>query len=218
MTMTGKERLLAALRHESTDRVPWVPFAGVHAGKLKGHSATEVLTDVDKLVESLLAVNALYMPDGQPVVFDLQIEAEILGCELLWADEAPPSVATHPLATNMIVPTHLPTATDGRLPMVLEAMRRLKTAVGEQTALYGLITGPLTLASHLRGTEIFMDTFDHPDYVHALLAYTRDVALRMAELYLAAGMDVIAVVDPIVSQISPRTFKQFLHAPFADAV
>jgi len=215
MAMTGKERLFTAMRHEETDAVPWTPFAGVHAGKLKGYSATEVLTDADKLSESLLAVNHLYMPDGQPVVFDLQIEAEILGCGLLWADEAPPSVSTHPLANEMAVPTRLPEAADGRLPVVLEAMRRMKAAVGEHTALYGLVTGPLTLASHLRGSEIFMDTFDHPDYVHALLAYTRDVALRVASLYIEAGMDVIAVVDPIVSQVSPRTFKQFLHVPFA---
>ena len=68
MAMTGKERVFAALRHETPDAVPWVPFVGVHAGKLKGYNATEMLTDVDKLVDALLAVNQLYMPDGQPVV------------------------------------------------------------------------------------------------------------------------------------------------------
>jgi len=216
MAMTGKERVFAALRHETPDTVPWVPFAGVHAGKLKGYRATEMLTDVDKLVDALLAVNQLYMPDGQPVVFDLQIEAEILGCELLWADEAPPSVATHPLAAQMVVPTHIPGPDDGRLPIVLEGMRRLKAAVGANTALYGLVTGPLTLASHLRGSDIFMDMFDHPEYVRALLAYTTAVARRIATLYREAGMDVIAVVDPLVSQVSPRTFKQYLHEPFTD--
>lgn len=212
--MNGKERLLATLRHETTDHAPWVPFAGVHAGLLTGVDATEVLTDVDKLVASLLEVNRLYMPDGQPVVFDLQIEAEILGCELLWAEKAPPSIATHPLASDMTIPTHLPEATDGRLPVVLEAMRRVKAQVGETTALYGLVTGPLTLASHLRGSDLFMDFYDHPDFVRDLLAFCRDVALRLTELYLQAGMDVIAVVDPIVSQVSPRTFKQTLIEPF----
>ena len=98
--------------------------------------------------------------------------------------------------------------------MILDAMRQMKRPVGDHTALYGLICGPMTLASHLRGTEIFMDMFDHPDYLNALLAYSRDVALRMAELYLEAGMDVIAVVDPLVSQVSPRHFKQFLLEPF----
>ena len=214
--ISGKENLFSVLRHEKTDTVPWVPFAGVHAGKLKGYSAREVLTDSDKLLESLLEVNKLYCPDGQPVVFDLQIEAEILGCELLWAENAPPSVITHPLAADMRVPEVIPAAADGRLPLILDVMGKFKAEVGEHTALYGLITGPFTLASHLRGTEIFMDTIDKREYLIELLAYTSKVAQEMARLYVEAGMDVIAVVDPVISQISPRMFKKFMHQPFSD--
>lgn len=81
--MNGKERITRLLKKEKVDRVPWVPFAGVHAGKLKGYTAREILQDKDKLVESLLEVKKIFKPDGMPVVFDLQIEAEILGCELL---------------------------------------------------------------------------------------------------------------------------------------
>jgi uroporphyrinogen decarboxylase len=213
---SGKSLLFSTLRHEETRSVPWVPFAGVHAGKLRGYSAMELLTDGEKLLESLIEVNRVYDPDGQPVVFDLQIEAEILGCELMWAKYSPPSVATHPLAETMAIPTLLPEKTQGRLPMILDVMRRMKAEVGEKTALYGLVTGPFTLASHLRGTEVFMDMIDHVDYVHALLAYTAEVAKRVSEYYIQAGMDVIAVVDPVVSQISPRHFKKFMDGPFKD--
>jgi len=52
--------------------------------------------------------------------------------------------------------------------------------------------------------------------VHALLAYTAEVAKRISEFYIQAGMDVIAVVDPVVSQISPRHFKKFMDEPFKD--
>jgi len=212
----GKELMLATLRHETPGAVPWVPFAGVHAGKLRGFSALEVLQQPAKLLEALLAVHQLYDPDGQPVIFDLQVEAEILGCELAWAPFAPPSVVSHPLETRLELPKHLPEPDEGRLPMILETMRKMKEMVGEQTALYGLICGPMTLASHLRGTDIFMDTFDHPDFLQALIGYCRDVNLRMAELFRQAGMDVIAVVDPVVSQVSPRHFKQYLLQPFSE--
>jgi uroporphyrinogen decarboxylase len=212
----GKDRLLKTLRHEKTRALPWVPFAGVHAGKLKGYTAREVLTDGDKLLESLLEVNRLYNPDGQPVLFDLQVEAEILGCDLAWAEDAPPSVASHPLAGTQDLPDQMPTAADGRLPLILDVMENMKAMVGDHTALYGLVTGPFTLASHLRGTDIFLDTLDNPDYLHSLMAYTARFAQRMAELYIAAGMDVIAVVDPVTSQISPRTFTTYLADPFTD--
>ncbi len=56
----------------------------------------------------------------------------------------------------------IPGPNDGRIPVICRAMRRVKAAVGESTALYGLITGPLTLASHLRGSSIFMDIYEHP--------------------------------------------------------
>lgn len=214
--MTGKELLLRTLRHEQLEAIPWVPFAGIHAGKLTGYTAREVLSDADKLFTSLLAVNQTYAPDGQPIVFDLQVEAEILGCDLHWADNAPPAVVSYPLAERMELPTRLPQPTDGRLPLILDVMRRIKQAVGEHTALYGLICGPLTLASHLRGTEIFMDMFFNEEFLHSLLAFTRDVNIRMAEMYIEAGMDVIAVVDPLVSQISPAHFAALLTRPFIE--
>ena len=216
--MQPKDLVLATLRHEKTEQVPWVPFAGVHAGLLLGYDAEEVLTDGNKLLASLLEVNKLYRPCGQPVVFDLQLEAEILGCDLVWTKDGPPSVKTHPLEENPVVPCKctIPTADDGRLPMVLEVMRRMKAAVGETTALYGLICGPFTLASHLRGNDIFMDMFDDEEFVLNLLEYCTAVGKRMAELYIKAGMDVIAVVDPLVSQVSSAHFEDFLSASFKD--
>ncbi len=123
----GKDLVFSALRHEQLDRTPWVPFVGVHAGKFLGYNATQVLSNGEILLECLLKTNQLYNPDGQPVVFDLQIEAEILGCSLLWAEKAPPSVSVHPLAKDKTIPTKLPEATDGRLPMILESCGNLKS-------------------------------------------------------------------------------------------
>lgn len=214
--MRPENCLTKTLRHEKTDTLPWVPFAGVHAGKLVGKTAKQVLTDEAVLLEALLAVNRLYKPHGQPVMFDLQIEAEILGCELVWAEDGPPSVRTHPLAETATVPCRctLPTEEDGRIPMVLRTMRRMKEQVGGHTLLYGLVCGPFTLASHLRGNDLFMDMFDDEDYVHGLLDYCAECCKRMAGFYTGAGVDVIALVDPLVSQISSAHFETFLSKPY----
>jgi len=212
----GKELIFQTLRHEKTDSIPWVPFAGVHAGKLKGYNAEQMLKEEDALVESILEANKLYAPDGLPLIFDLQVEAEILGCDLLWAKNNPPSVMNHPLAEEKTVPCmcKIPTPESGRLPMILSAMRRVKAEIGEETALYGLICGPFTLASHLRGTEIFMDMAMDPAYVKELVGYCAQVAIAMSEMYIEAGMDVIAVVDPLISQVSPRHIEKLLLEPF----
>lgn len=216
--MTPKQTLIATLNHEATEQVAWVPFAGVHAGKLLGYKASEVLQDGDKLFQSLMEVNKLYKPSGQPVIFDLQVEAECLGCELVWADDAPPSVAKHPLEgeDELETPCYctIPTKESGRIPMILDVMKRMKEAVGDTTALYGLICGPFTLATHLRGNDIFMDMYDDEEAVEKFLAYCNAVAMKMADYYIEAGMDVIAVVDPLISQISSAHFEQFMSEPF----
>ncbi len=212
----SKELIFQTLRHEKTNEIPWVPFAGVHVGKIKGYSAEEVLRDEDKLVECLIEANKLYTPDGLPVIFDLQVEAEILGCQLMWAENNPPSVKSHPLAGEKTIPCSckIPTPEAGRLPMILSAMRRVKEAIGEETALYGLICGPFTLASHLRGTDIFMDMVSDPGYVKDLVNYCTQVAIAMSQMYIDAGMDVIAVVDPLVSQVSPKHIEKMLSEGF----
>jgi len=214
----GKLQLFETFRHNATERASWVPFAGVHAGKLLGYSAREVLTDVEKLIASVVAANRLYQPDGLPVMFDLQIEAEALGCELHWSEDTPPSVITHPLSEENHIPCDckIPTANDGRLPIMLEAIKRLKVEIGNDTALYGLVCGPFTLASHLRGTNIFLDMYDNVEYVNDLLAFCRKVVQSTAKMYIEAGVDVIAVVDPLVSQISEEHFKEFLTKPFSE--
>ncbi len=210
--MNGKELVLAALERKDTPRIPWVPFTGVHIGSLFGYSATELLQSSDKLVECGIEANRRYRADGQPVVFDLQIEAEILGCDLQWADDAPPSVMSHPLASGYEAMERLkvPTQDDGRLPIVLQAMRELKASIGENTALYGLVCGPFTLAMHLRGTNLFLDMFDDPDSLKALMDKCREVTETVAQFYIEAGMDVIAVVDPMISQISADHFAEFV--------
>ena len=218
--MTPKETLIRVMHHEETDQIPWVPFAGVHAGYLLGYDATEILQDEEKLFQSLMEVNKLYRPSGQPVIFDLQVEAECLGCELRWAKDAPPSVLKHPLegTEELTTPCYctLPTKESGRIPMILRVMRWMKEAVGDTTALYGLICGPFTLATHLRGNDIFMDMYDDEDAVAEFLDYCNAVAKKMAEYYIEAGMDVIAVVDPLISQISSDHFEQFMHKPFSE--
>jgi len=208
--VTGKERVKKAFRSEVVDRVPWVPFVGCHAGALLGVSAEKFLKSEKLIVEGVSKAVELYRPDGIPVAFDLQIEAEALGCDLVWAEENPPAVVKHPLMNGTALEDfRIPNAEDGRIGLVLRAARTLRSEHPD-IALYGLITGPFTLALHLLGTDIFMKMFDDTTYVHKLLAFCKDVCVAMSRYYIEAGCDVIAMVDPMTSQIGPDQFTQFV--------
>ena len=214
--MTGKERIQKSFRLEPTDSIPWVPFVGVHGASLIGVNASEYLHSSDHLVAGIAKAVELYQPDGIPVLFDLQLEAELLGCKLNWSEENPPAVISHPLLEGVTLEDLvIPKISDGRLPVVFEATKRMRENY-PNLALYGLITGPFTLALHLLGTDIFMKLFEDPEYTEKLFSFCKKVAIQMTDFYIDAGCDVIAVVDPMTSQIDPATFESFVSPPMTD--
>jgi MtaA/CmuA family methyltransferase len=208
--MNGLSILEKAFRLEETERTPWVPFVGVHGGHLIGVDAEAYLKSSKNLVDGITKAVELYKPDGIPVAFDLQIEAEILGCKLAWSKENPPAVVSHPLSEGVeLVTLSLPKKTDGRIPVVLEATAILREKFPD-LALYGLITGPFTLALHLLGADIFMKMFEDPDYVLDVMDFCAKVGAKYSAMLMEAGCDVIAVVDPMTSQIDPMSFETFV--------
>jgi len=211
--MKGKELVLHALRGGQCSTIPWVPFVGVHGGHLIGKNATDYLRSTELMVSGISKAIEVYEPDGIPVCFDLQIEAEALGCTLGWADENPPAVLSHPLSGNGNLDELKPISPDqGRIPLVLEVTRKLRKQYPD-IALYGLVTGPFTLGLHLLGTEIFMKMFEDPAWIQKLLKFTSEVTCAMSRYYIEAGCDIIAVVDPMTSQIGPDQFTEFIHQP-----
>jgi MtaA/CmuA family methyltransferase len=211
--MTGRELIRNAFKLKEIPRIPWIPFVGIHGAKLIGTSAGEYLKSTILIVEGLEKAVEMYKPDGLPVVFDLQLEAEALGCNLVWSQQNPPAVVSHPLSGETDLATFkIPGVEDGRIGIVLDAARQIREKHPD-VALYGLVTGPFTLALHLLGTDIFLKMFEDEEFVKNLLAFTSKVGIAMSEYYLDAGCDIIAVVDPMTSQIGPDQFRQFITEP-----
>lgn len=213
--MYGKELIKKAFALEPVSRAPWVPFVGVHAGALVGVDAETYLKSEALMYEGLKKAIELYTADGIPVSFDLQMEAEIFGCDLMWSKDNPPSVISHPMGeggTKTLEDISIPKITDGRIPSTLNVARRLRAEFPD-IALYGLITGPFTLALHLCGTDIFMKMFMDEGEVHRILDFCADVCVAMSGYYLEAGCDIVAVVDPMCSQIGADQFEQFILKP-----
>lgn len=216
--MNSRERVFAALECKEVDRTPWVPYAGVQAANLlEGVNAEEFLKSVDNIVAGFSKAYEKYTPDALPVLFDIQMEPEAIGCELKWSPNNPPAVATHILEAEGMTVADLPfpTETSGRYPIALEAAKQVVAKYGDKIAIYALICGPLTLALHLRGVGLFAEMIrkKSADKVFELMKYCAQVGKDIARMYKEAGVDVIAVVDPMVSQVSPKHFEAFVKAP-----
>ena len=208
--MKGRQLIEKAMKLETLSEIPWVPFTGVHCAFITGRDSESFLKSKELIVEGVSKAIELYDPDGIPVVFDLQLEAEALSCKLLWAPQNPPSVVGHPLATgSQLSDLKIPDKDSGRIATVMDAIEEVRSLY-PWVALYGLVTGPFTLALHLLGTDIFMKMFTDEEYVRELLKFCTGVAESMSDYYIDAGCDVIAVVDPMVSQIGTEEFEKFV--------
>jgi uroporphyrinogen decarboxylase len=67
------------------------------------------------------------------------------------------------------------------------------------------------------GTDIFFEMIDNPDEMKKLMAFCEKVCKATAQMYIDAGVDIIAVVDPMTSQISPEDFAEFV-SPYASEI
>lgn len=216
--MNSRKLVLDAINNKEVERIPWVPFVGCHAASLIDVDCETYFKSADYIVKGVTKAYEIYQPDGLPALFDLQVEAEAMGCNLAYAKDNPPAVSSHILESGVkLSDLKIPMENDGRFPIVLDATRRIVKELGDKIAIYGLITGPFTLALHLKGTDIFYDMSDEPEEVEALMEFCKKVCINTARMYMEAGCDIIAMVDPMTSQISPSNFEEFV-SPYASEI
>jgi uroporphyrinogen decarboxylase len=209
----AKQMLIDATRGKKTEMPPWLPYAGVHCAALIGQPADAFLKNAEILAQGIVHTARHYHADGIPLLFDLSLEAESMGCEVVYWEDNVPSVTTHPCdqKTPQEIGLELPSATEGRWPTVFEAARTVKPRLEEMDcAMVGLLCGPLTLASHLAGPQIFTALLRKKEFAHQILTFAGEVGGRAAGFYVDMGCDIIAIVDPVASQIRPNTFAEFV--------
>jgi len=206
--------LIDAIRGKKTPRAPWVPYAGVHCAFVINEPADSFLKDPELLARGVVETAKKYKADGIPLVFDLSVEAEALGVEIKYWKDNVPSVQSHPLSDKTIAEAGLrvPDCNAGRWPVLFEAAKIARPQLDElDCALLGLVCGPLTLASHLAGVRIFTDVYKNKAKAHEILKFCSDVVEKSVQMYCDMGCDVVAIVDPVSSQIKDSVFKEFVH-------
>ena len=68
----------------------------------------------------------------------------------------------------------------------------------------------MTLASHLAGPKIFTALLKRKEFAHSVLTFAGQVGAQAARFYAQMGCDIIAIVDPVASQIRPQVFAEFV--------
>src|SRR5438128_1160832 len=204
---TNRDRVVAAYRRSFADRVPVYPIVASFAGTLDGLSIEEYCTNVPKAITAMLNYYERYQPDVVLAYNDLAKEAEAFGCRVKFSDYVVPSIDEHVLAEDktrlatIAMPDPYRTA---RLPGFLEQCEAL-VAAKLPTATGAVAVGPWTIAMLMRNPEVMLlDTFEDPDFIHALMRVTTDFCKLWGEAIAKTGIG-LSFSEPTasISLISP---------------
>ena len=99
---------------------------------------------------------------------------------------------------------------DSRLMGYVETLRMMSVSLPAGTLTGAYVVGPFTLAGLMMGADdTVMATMLDPDALHRLCHFTTERIQEYIQLLLAAGADVICILEPSAVMLSPAQFSEF---------
>jgi uroporphyrinogen decarboxylase len=222
--MTGRERIEALLAGRPADRVPFCPAVYEHKAALIGTTPSRIARSIDALEYALAREYVLYKPDLLTVGCDVyNVEAEALGSAVAFPEtnDVPSIVSRIIRPGDGLARLSLPDPEkDGRMPVFLEAGRRVQARIGGKIIVRGALSAPFSIAAELVGAEaILLALLDDPDWVAGLLDLTAKVCMDYGRAFHARGLGVI-LFDSHASPplVSPRLYETIIRPPTARVI
>jgi uroporphyrinogen decarboxylase len=156
-----------------------------------------------KLVES-------FAPDADFFMKDLSVEAGALGLQIRYPLAESATVEFHPVRSVVDLNQYkvLDPLYDARVRSYIETMQHMNRNLNVLKGAY--VIGPFTLAGLLIGaSDIAVATIENSDLVYATLNFAEDVITRYAKELVNAGADMISILEPTATFLSPRSFSRF---------
>ena len=212
MTMTRKERCLAAIRGRQPDRIPVFPLLMYLAADRYNVSYRRFATDAAVLAEAQLNMRERFDIDAVTACSDAFRLAADLGSDMQYPEDHPPH--SPPLVTDETGLRELerpdPTAPGTRMAQRCESVRRLAAACGDNTLVLGWIDLPFAEACSLCGVQQLMVMLAlDPGLAHDVLEFLTPIVIDFALAQLDAGAPMIGAGDAAASMISPPMFREF---------
>jgi [methyl-Co(III) methanol-specific corrinoid protein]:coenzyme M methyltransferase len=219
--MTPYERLMAILngKKEDVDRIPCINSASVCTIEfMKAYNAYWPAAHKDPLKMAKLgsAAHRLCGLDNVSVPFCMTVEAEVLGARIDFHEDKIkwPSVREFHVENPSDLKFPKDVSKTGRVPVVVEAIKKLKEEFGGKVPVNAYIVPPFTsISSYLVDSITFLKWLRKaPENAHQFLEGTIDVYSEIANLYRDAGADVITLHGMGASNdnISPKHFDEFV--------
>lgn len=211
--MTPRERMDAFSRGDEIDRIVCVPDMGVTMAPFIGAKLSDYYHSAELMANLEIALFKRLGHDSVGISTSLRGVAEAMGSKIAYPDYNI-SYLLEPAAKNVDEIDSLKIAnplTDGRLPILLEALRLTRDALISQVDVGAAMSGPLSVAASVVGTENLLRWMrKYPQKVHTLMEIVTESNNRYIEEVANLGLS-IGFADPVssTSLISPKLFREF---------
>jgi uroporphyrinogen decarboxylase len=213
--MNSYERVMACLEGEKPDRVPVIPLVREWCSKQAGIKFSDEMENVEKHVYSQYYCAKKFAYD---VVFDLMAvhaESEAMGAVVKYSESQSPLIqdtAIKDYKSDLHKLRILNPYKDGRLPLILQGITRLKELCGGEIPVFGFVQCPFRHAAMLRGVEKLMrDIYKDKENARKLLEIATDSLIVWGVAVVQAGADVVLLSDPTSSGdvVSSQIYKEW---------
>ncbi|MCL4417254.1 MAG: uroporphyrinogen decarboxylase family protein [Actinobacteria bacterium] len=202
-TMTGKERIKAAVNFKDQDRIPVFPLTHWGTAGLFGISVEDYTKNSEIQSKCLIDACRMFDYDGVNAGVDVIIEAEAHGGLTEFKKDSPPFLKKHPLGEDKNKLKDLKVLnpeTTGRMHVEIETCKILVSEIGKEKFTHCWIMGPLNCASQLRGVQdTAMDFILDPDYLEKLLDFATEQVLAYGKALAKTGLDCIGIGEALAS-------------------
>ncbi len=203
MEITSFERLSTALRLGTPDRVPVVLVAPLHGAKELGLPIPEYFSRAENVAEGQLRFVQRVGHDNVDAFFYFGLEAKAFGAEVIFPDNQSPRVGAPILRDpSKIDALEAPDPRKAEpLQEVLRATEILARMAKGRWLVIGRALGPCSLPIELMGVEAWLELLLFGDVARRrhVLQVTSRFSTAWAKALLAAGADIIALVEPMAS-------------------
>lgn len=221
--MTSLERMTAFAKGEPIDRIPATLSFGETACSLHGVSVVDYSFDADVMAKTEAKTYEMFKSDGTNLSITLRGIAEAMGSELEYKPNAI-SMVINPAVKKLEDIDRLKVVDpnkDGRLPIVLEALVRLKSKVGKEVGVSAGMAGPVSVAVNVCGAENFLKwTRKAPDKIKQMLDKINESNKKYIDELAKREIFSTSISDPVTSTdlLSRSQFLEFSLPYYKDLV
>ncbi len=215
--MTPIERMTAYFKGQDVDRQPCSPKMGETMCTIIGASPREYYFSAEKMAQTEIALYQELKHDSLSISATLRGVAEAMGSKIKYFEDSIPIVERPAISKIEEIDSLKPSnpEKDGRLPLVIKALKILQKELGHEVGIGAGLAGPFTTASAVVGTENLLKwMIKYPEKVHTLMEIIVESNNRFIDQVGQMGLGV-GFSDPVASTslISLSQYDKFV-APY----